>query len=122
MEYALGLPTARLRASRTGDDMNNNHVADYLSRQYLGESEIKDFQVDINEPPNRRIRAVMTRKGHDTSVPCDIDLVAVEGKKDPEYQILLDCIRRGDKPSDYTNDTHLLRVIGDKYDEHNGYK
>ena len=58
----------------------------------------------------------MTRKGHETSVPRDIELVAVKGKKDPEYQILLDCIRRRDKPSDYTNDTHPLRVIGDKYE------
>ena len=48
----------------------------------------------------------MTRKGHKTSVPRNIELVAVEGKKDPEYQIFLDCIRKGDKPSDYTNGTH----------------
>ena len=70
----------------------------------------------MHDQPNRRIRAVLTSKGHKTSVLRDIKLVAVEGKKDKEYQILLDCIRRGDKPSDYTNDEHPLRVIGDKYE------
>ena len=32
---------------------HQNQVADCLSRKYLGESEIEDFQVDLHDLPNR---------------------------------------------------------------------
>ena len=71
----------------------------------------------MHDLPNRRIKAVMTRKGVKTSVPRDIDLVAVDGKVDPDYKILLECVRNGSKPSDFSNKDHPFRVIEDK---HNG--
>ena len=56
----------------------------------------------MHDLPNRRIKAVMTRKGVETSVPRDVELVAVDGEVDPEYKILLKCLRNGNKPSNFS--------------------
>ena len=95
---------------------HQNQVEDCISRQYLGESEIEDFQVNLHDLPNGRIMGVMTRKGIKTSVPRDIELVAVDGKVDPEYKILLECVRNGNKPSNFSNEDHPFRVIEDKHE------
>ena len=43
-------------------------------------------------------------------------MVAVDGKVDPEYKILLECVRNGSKPSDFSNEDHPFRVIRDKHE------